>query len=123
MNGVFLFAHLMTAKSVKLTNAKKASILPVGNILKLKTWKLATSRHGVKTEKLLPKTAKCFAKIAIGEKVACNYLPITFKMASVLSSPPAPSFLVINPLSGSEKAIVAPTIIILSFSSGLFIVL
>ena len=51
------------------------------------------------------------------------YLPITFKIASILSSPPAPSFLVMNPLSGSENAIVAPTVSILSFSSGLLIVL
>lgn len=110
-------------KNVKLTNAKKASVLPVGNILKLKTWKPTTSCHGAKAEKLLPKIARCFAKIAIGEKVACNYLPIIFKIASRLSSPPAPSFRVINPLSGSENAIVAPTVIILSFSSWLFIVL
>lgn len=92
----------MTEKSVKLMNAKKASVLPVVNILKLKKWKLTTSRHGVRVEKLLPKIARCFVKIVIGEKVACNYLPIIFKTASRLSSPPAPSFRVIDSLSGSQ---------------------
>lgn len=74
-------------------------------------------------EKLLPKTARLFAKTAIGEKVGFNYLLIIFKIVSKLSLSPAPSFLVMNPLSGSEKAIVAPTVIILSFSSESFIVL
>lgn len=73
--------------------------------------------------KLLPKIARCYVKIVVGEKVAWNYLLIIFNMASRLSSPPAPSFRVMNPLSGSENAIVAPTVMILSFSSWLFIVL
>ena len=58
----------MTEKSVKLTNAKKASVLPVGNILKLKKWKPITSRHGVKAAKLFLKIAKCSVKTATDEK-------------------------------------------------------
>lgn len=65
---------LTTEKSVKLMNAKKASVLPVGNILELKKWKPTTSCHGAKAEKLLPKIAKCFARIAIGEKVVFKLL-------------------------------------------------
>lgn len=74
MKEVFLFAHLMIEKKERLMNVKKVSVLLVDNILRLKAWRLTTLRHGVKAEKLLPKTAKCFAKIAIGEKVGFELL-------------------------------------------------
>ena len=83
MNEAFLSALLMTAKSARLMNAKKASALPAGNILELKKWKPTTSCHGVKAEKLLLKTAKCFAKIAIVEKVAFDY---PWPLSSIVST-------------------------------------
>jgi len=57
-------------KSARHTNAKKAFVQGVKNILKLRKWRQIISNPGVRVEKQLPKIARCFVKIAIAENQA-----------------------------------------------------